>query len=392
MFLDLSMIARGVEDEASGSLWGWLDRDGELRVGPYTITRLGSPQRELSRPRRPADHDLHDQLPAVDLEFLTDRGDARQDQSWRIAGAVSLVGASRQCDLWLRDESVSKVHASLVLTPRGLWVVDLLGRGSVLVNGRPAYWKQIHDGARLQIGRYRFRVRFENPRGPADQRHDDRPPEVLAAPDRLGAPPGGLSEQSVMTLIGHMADMQNQFFEHSQNQMRFMAEMLAHMGRTQQASVRQDMARIEEITRELQELKAQLAAQPASGAPRRKRKAKSERRKGNRASTGASSPASHPPEVAPSAISPAAFMSEPAPTGPAPEPSASVSGNTPRAPVDHARRGVGENAGASEESRLPPASAEAHARLTERMARLAKERNAGWRRILAALTGKPAGQ
>ena len=51
----------------------------------------------------------------------------------RIATSLTLIGASRQCDVWLKDESVSRVHASLALTPHGLWIVDLLGRDGVRV-------------------------------------------------------------------------------------------------------------------------------------------------------------------------------------------------------------------------------------------------------------------
>jgi hypothetical protein len=43
-----------------------------------------------------------------------------------------------------------------------------------------------------------------------------------------------------------------------------------------------------------------------------------------------------------------------------------------------------------DDSTAPPVTSDAHSRLTRRMARLAQERNAGWRRILAAFSGAPA--
>jgi predicted component of type VI protein secretion system len=346
-----------------------------------------------------ADPGLLDDLPVVDLEFITGSGESHSDQAWRIAEAVSLVGASRHCDLWLRDESVSNVHASLVLTPRGLWVVDLLGRGSVLVNGRPAYWKQIHDGSRLQIGRYRFRVQFEDPGRATSRPGHARAPEIVATADRplapgQIAPGGGLSEQSVMALIGQMAEMQNRFFEHSQNQMQFMAEMLAHMGRSQQAAVRQDMARIEEITRELEALKAQLAAEPAQGAPRRKRKKDAARRRRIREATAIPPVETFPPAVA-AALDPETSGANPEPaTRP---PSAPPREPLVRNPVDHQTtedepRPATSGGVEGDPNRTFAEPTDAHARLTERMARLARERNAGWRRILAAFTRKPTGE
>jgi hypothetical protein len=46
----------------------------------------------------------------------------------------------------------------------------------------------------------------------------------------------------------------------------------------------------------------------------------------------------------------------------------------------------------SEQGGVSPAAAEAHKRLTERMARLAQERNAGWSRILDVFGRKPEGR
>src|SRR5262249_6598303 len=60
-------------------------------------------------------------------------------------------------------------------------------------------------------------------------------------------------------------EMQSQFFEHSQLQTKLITEMLSHLGRAQQASVRQDLARIDEIGRELNDIKTQLAQVPEGG-------------------------------------------------------------------------------------------------------------------------------
>jgi pSer/pThr/pTyr-binding forkhead associated (FHA) protein len=329
MFVDLGRLG-GRASAKGGKSSGWFDCADELSAGPYTITHLGSHSSELSctgalAPPPPA-------LPAVDLQFISSRSNGGAVQSWRVPGAVTLVGASRQCDLWLDDESVSNVHASLVLTGRGLWAVDLLGRGGVSVDDRPIYWKQLHDGSVLQIGRYRFRARFDGTRDQALHRVEEPPAGTLSIPEQGVSVGSGLSDQTVMALIRHMSEMQNRFFEHSQQQSKLMAEMLAQLGRGAQASVREDMARIEDITRELEELKSQIAALPAASA-----------------------------------------------AGSLPNDSA--------APVVVVPPGIRGEAGRGND--LPPPSNVAHSRLTQRMAQLAESRNSAWRRVLDAFSRKP---
>src|SRR5262249_15631180 len=142
MFFDLRMIAGGFADDEQRSPSGHFAGNDRLRVGPWTITHVGWRAPVSDPAAGPSVDRLALDLPGAELEFLTAGGNSRQEEGWRIDRAVSLVGASRQCDLWLRDDSVSKVHASLVLTPRGLWGVDPIGKRSGPVNGRPRALKQ----------------------------------------------------------------------------------------------------------------------------------------------------------------------------------------------------------------------------------------------------------
>jgi hypothetical protein len=413
MFLDLQTIARGGAAGMDRRAWGWLDGERELTVGTFTIARVGDASPDLQPgPARPASEDSGGALPVVGLEFLSEYGPAREPQLWRIDGAVSLVGASRHCQLSLRDDSVSRVHASFVLTPRGLWIVDLLGRGSVLVNGRPAYWKQIHDGAELQIGRYRFRARFDaRPRQSGVPIGTAPATEDLPALDRPVAALSGLSESSVADLLRHMTDTQSRFFEHlndmqarfhehSRNQTEFMLQVLAHMAQSQQASVRDDVARVERITGELEELKLQLARLPGPKTPRKPRTRKGPSlSKAKRREAGRELEPTPPEPIAdgetevptpPTAetVLPAddapRIPEPPSRTPPAAEPSPAMPADdlADEDPVDAAE------ALPVDLPHDPAVAGDIHARLTQRMARLAQERNAVWRRILAAFTGK----
>ena len=129
----------------------------------------------------------------------------------------------------------------------------------------------LRSGTVVQIGRFRFRVLFGASHGQPAPRIEEGSTSRESQTSARGSSSGGsMSEGSVMTLVQHLAEMQNQFFEHSQLQMQLMTEMLAHLGRSQQVSVRQDLARIDEIGRELQDIKSQLASPPprAEGNPR----------------------------------------------------------------------------------------------------------------------------
>ena len=112
--------------------YGWLTRDDPLRIGPYEL-RLGPAVRSTS-----AEGPTPEALPLVSrsygptpwpevgLEFLN--GPSRS-AVWPMNRVVSLVGSAAGCKFRLADPSVSLFHCSLVRTPAGVWVVDLLGGG-----------------------------------------------------------------------------------------------------------------------------------------------------------------------------------------------------------------------------------------------------------------------
>src|SRR6516165_2410593 len=114
LFVDLGLLSGSAAGERGRSASGWFDPASELVVGPYVITHVALETTMLAR-RDNQSSKLPADLPAVYLEFINGLGSSRNRQSRRVLGPVTLLGSSRQCDLWLRDESVSKVHASLVL-------------------------------------------------------------------------------------------------------------------------------------------------------------------------------------------------------------------------------------------------------------------------------------
>ena len=170
---------------------------------------------------------------------------------------MTLIGSSRRCEVRLQDGSVSMVHASLVLTPRGLWIVDLMGRGGVAVDGRRGSWKEVHLGSMIQIGRFQLRVRFgrsQNDDVARDVQQPSTPGHTITPKSNLAAS-GGISEQTVLVLVKQMTNMQTRFMEHSQRQTQLINCLLAQLERSQQMPIHRDSM---SIRRELDEIKTHL--------------------------------------------------------------------------------------------------------------------------------------
>jgi hypothetical protein len=66
---------------------------------------------------------------------------------------VTLVGRAPECKIRLSADDIAAYHCGLVLTPAGLWVVDLSGRG-VVINGERMRVSPLLHGAELWIGRF----------------------------------------------------------------------------------------------------------------------------------------------------------------------------------------------------------------------------------------------
>jgi pSer/pThr/pTyr-binding forkhead associated (FHA) protein len=130
---------------------GWVEPRRALRIGPYRIRLVAD---EGASPSAPLDLDL----PGPTLD-LVHRG--FRTSECRIAGGIALVGSSTDCQVRLLDPGVSGVHCSLLSTPMGAWVVDLLAKGGIQVNGEPVRHTLLHEGDVLQVGRSTIRLRHE---------------------------------------------------------------------------------------------------------------------------------------------------------------------------------------------------------------------------------------
>jgi pSer/pThr/pTyr-binding forkhead associated (FHA) protein len=337
----------------TGLLWnqgrersGWLASGQAVGIGPFLVSVAESVQHDspLASATEPA--------PLMELVLEVLEGDHVRERK-RISQVLALVGRTRECAIQVRGKVVSKLCCSLLRTPQGVWMVDLLGRPSTLVNGQPMRWARLEENDHLEIGPLSFRVRIPAP-GNSVPGTDlvpwgkgtlvPGPPYAgaLAAPLAVGSPERDALAALLLPLLDHFGRMQQQISEEFTQTLLMMHDVLGDLRRDeliqrdQVALVREELQRLERITQDLQALEGQLAATAAPPRPPRQE------------------PVSEPP--------PPEKGTGTAPTAGAPAPPAPV---------------------------VPSEEAAAmHARLSQQLLRLREERESHWQKILNFLGGK----
>ena len=164
-------------DGTTGS--GWLDVGRPVTVGPFRVhLRTPVSTRPVAFPAGYSplygDATVCRTRPAVGLEF---RNGKRAKDRWAVNRLITLIGRSPECKIHLNADDIASYHCGLVLTPGGLWVVDLSGRG-VVVNGERMRVAPLPHGAEMWVGRFLIGCSY-----PADGR-----PEYMTPPTPLPFP------------------------------------------------------------------------------------------------------------------------------------------------------------------------------------------------------------
>jgi pSer/pThr/pTyr-binding forkhead associated (FHA) protein len=288
-FFDLkSRLGTRLADELRSK--GWLAAD-PLIIWPFAISLLDPPN--LSESDQPDLADpltsrtaANDGLPEV---VLSVRNGPHNRGRWRMTREMALVGRHPTCKIHLVDPNISTFHCSLVRTPRGLWMVDLLSRTGVQVNGVPMKWAPLADGDWLDIGQFTIHVQINKPPEPgpeasavgtgvtpafggylaaptAWQPSLPQPPALLPLPPLTGLVEreGNLSETAgsslILAILANMQNMQQQMFDHYQQSLIAFAEVFARLHGDQMETVRREVEQLRGLTDELHQVRAQLAA------------------------------------------------------------------------------------------------------------------------------------
>jgi pSer/pThr/pTyr-binding forkhead associated (FHA) protein len=403
---------------------GWLDPGHFIQVGPYRIRRTAGNAGDIDHggPRAlmaPVDQQQPeaDPLPRAALELPIRTSEAAS--LWPVEGEFAMVGSSDECQLVLTDESVSRQHAALVATRSGLWVVDLVTREGVYVNGERIRWAWLADGDTLRFGRLTFILRYDIP--PVNVTRQDIPLNAGAVPaERPGTELAVSSERSQNARIAvvarpkdrsHMAlrattsptalesgtlvpsdpqvwpssmpypmnpmamwQQQMQLMESFHNDMILMVQMFAAMHRQQLESVRHEMDMVQRLTGQLQDLQTKLA-EPARSADDG-RTASRGRPSENHARVPDPDQKKRDKKRASREVTDAADRPEPA--SPA-RPTSAAGPRAPKArPTQEAEPAAPANTGIKDDSQVLT-------RLTHRISELQRERQGYWQRILSAL-------
>lgn len=148
----------GVHGTAGGPGYAWLTPAAPIRIGPFHLTLRSpisvspTPLDRVPNPLQPAPP-LLAKLPKVKLKFLNGRSETVE---WQVNRVLSFVGSSKYNKISLADQQIEPIHCYLLLTPTGLWIVDMLTENGTWVNGRPIRLTRLHHKDEVQVGRFRM--------------------------------------------------------------------------------------------------------------------------------------------------------------------------------------------------------------------------------------------
>ncbi len=300
-YVDLDSRAGTIAEKSSPQA-GWLAPGQTLMIGPYQLRAVAT-ERGAGADALPAFNPMAMRssttsfLPTVSLEFESRNTD---NAFWRMNQILALVGTSDRCKVRLLDPEVSKLHCALLRTPRGLWLIDLLGRTGTMVNGVPIRWAPLQTGDVIALGRVVIHPTFGGPRSrseirpaaprngfglttglPGRQLQPWNPPPAAPAPsvirstepDYLAPIPTArpnlpaAADPSLSLLLSHFGQMQQQMLDQFQQSMMMMMQMFGGMHQDQMGLLREEIAKLGELNVEMASIKAELAARPATPPP-----------------------------------------------------------------------------------------------------------------------------
>lgn len=409
------------EGEDGPRVHGWLDPGREVHIGSYTIRWEGCDSRcqqpsgsPVSLTSETLEETRSALLPRAGLEVPIQIG--TRESLWRMESRVALIGRSESCQVVLRDESVSRFHASLIRTTKGVWIVDLLAREGVSVNGVKVRWAWLDEGDQVRIGHFTFILRYDPPPGQITRR--DVPLEAGASPEANNGVDSSRTQGKGKTLAVRSTNgsqgtlsvnkpsrtgstpviveprvsawepavqvppeqfamwrQQMQMMELFHNDMILMVQMFVAMHREHLFSVRDELDRVQKLTGELAVLQANLAESA-------KQTEEEDRLPGNgrpAPSGGLSNGAAGaPPESAHSVIE--------APGPGKPRRGMAPAVNLGPGATGRIDPGADLSAEPTQDRPLPGDHAGLHSHLTQRITELQRERQGYWQRILSAIS------
>ncbi len=280
---------------------GWVGREEGVVIKPFRIRPGMAGGERLDRADDPLAKQSAD-LDAPTSVLLEFSHEAAEPSSWRMNRPLALVGRSPQCQVRLTAPGISRFHCSLLRTQMGVWAVDLLGRGGIVVNGASVRYQRIDDGDELRIGPVLIRFRCDSTEGhvpgmleggaasgsrglPSMPSVDHPRPQVLVShrsmtgrevARRAGESRAWMGEPADSALVPfanppdpmpQQERQQEQMFDQFQQVMTMLVQRFGDKHRDQMRVVREEITRIRQLNGELQSLHSRLSSQPSHAPP-----------------------------------------------------------------------------------------------------------------------------
>lgn len=267
--MDLESRTR-IHWEGGPGRWGWVPAEPGIRIGPFRIRpgTNGVAERPVGASPPPTSRAFEQAgLSEITLEFLEPTAES---PAWRVSRALVLLGRSRTCRVQLPGPEVSGIHASLIRTPGGVWAVHLGGRGGTFHNGASIRSARLDDGDELRIGHHRIRVRL----GPSASRPAHRGSVSIRQLDLSQPPdrpqfvtnelmPAG-TDALLAPLLREFGQMQERMADQFQQALMMMFQVFSGMHQDQMNLIREELARLHQLTEEQHALQAELASRSAT--------------------------------------------------------------------------------------------------------------------------------
>lgn len=187
------------------------------------------------------------------------------DAPWTLSSELAFLGWSDACAIPIQGPSVAKVHCVVLRTPETAYVIDLRGHHT-RIDDRPVRGAApLANGQTLMIGATAFRVRIEPP-APAPSLPALRPGVLTPEIERryAGALPLELvpadSQRAVLSwMMDIVRESQSEILRQQGEMQTALVQLFRQVQHDNTALLSAQLARIENIDRELVQIRAELA-------------------------------------------------------------------------------------------------------------------------------------
>ncbi len=144
---------------------GWVNRGQLLRIGRYTIRLVGGDREGGDSIVEPAPTSSRYvsrlSLPGVAVEFrIASQGKQAGRQREELDQVLVLCGRSDRCRIRFDGHPAAKVTCTLIRTPKGLWMTNVLPTEGARINGAFCRFTRLEDDDVVQFGHLNMRVMY----------------------------------------------------------------------------------------------------------------------------------------------------------------------------------------------------------------------------------------